>query len=82
MSAEIITFAVSDGSARISVNYAINRRRRRGGFEHSSGKLVITGDWRSEKTQAGIFRKIVALHPGWMVTGWALADTPNEKGQP
>ena len=39
---------------------------------HQNGKIAVPGVWETEETQKLIAETIQKLHPGWVVSGWAL----------
>ena len=39
---------------------------------HQNGKVTVPGVWEEEETQNVIQETIQKLHPGWVVSGWAL----------
>ncbi len=57
----------------IRVNYGINQRGRGNYFSHENGKMRINGAWADDATHEKIKRIIRSRHPGWNITGWALA---------
>lgn len=58
----------------VTINYGINHRLYGRHFSHRNGTMRIKGDWSSDSTQQKIKRIIIKRHPGWNITGWALAE--------
>ena len=66
----------------LRVNYGINHRLQGRHFSHRSGKMRIKGDWADDATHEKIKAIIRRRHPGWNITGWCLANTPNGRSEP
>jgi hypothetical protein len=73
------TFPAAPCSTWLRVNYGISRRKGKG-IEHSQGKIRIKGNWELDDTHDKIKRIIFKRHPGWLITGYAIAPS-NAKAQ-
>jgi hypothetical protein len=64
----------------VKINYGINRRRpqplKRSRIEHKCGSLEMDGDWNCGDFHKRIRHAIYQAHPGWSITGYALASKP------
>lgn len=60
----------------LRVNYGIHHKLQ---GRHRNGTMRIKGDWADDATHDKIKAIIRRRHPGWNITGWCLANTPNEK---
>lgn len=61
----------------MKINYGINRRMQgKKGIEHPNHVLIMPdyAIWEASDTQAQIKKMIIEKHPGWNITGYALAE--------
>lgn len=64
----------------IRVNYSISHRLHGQHFLNRNGTIRIKGEWQEGATQEKIKHIIAHRHPGWNITGWALAKLHHKGG--
>jgi hypothetical protein len=68
--------APAAGSEWLRINYGLNRKVGRK-MQHRNGKLRVKGEWAVFATHNRIRDLIMRKNPGWMITGYCLAEPPN-----
>lgn len=61
----------------MKINYGIHRRSDKPGarrrLEHRNHQLEMDGDWNRQTFHGQIKQRIHRKHPGWSITGYAIA---------